>query len=281
MKSAAPGLIRSIAVTASDPYLETGTDLAIIFDTTDPVAMQNLLANQLHDVASRNGNLAISTAKLFFAAACGRQTARFVRTWGLVGNAIVVTNSQVQFQRLVDAQSGKSPTLAAAPEYIFFRDRYKLHETKQNSFLILTDATIRRWCGARWRIADSRRTRAAALLSELQANHFDAVVAGNAAGEALHSDLSVPGVGDLQLTSSGVMSSGYGTLEFMTPIAEMPLEKVTPQEAEMYKRWRDSYEQNWRWFFDPIAISFSVEKDKLAGDLSIMPLIAGTDYAAE
>src|SRR5262249_34359848 len=37
-------------------------------------------------------------------------------------------------------------------------------------------------------------------------------------------------------------------------------------------------ERNWRWAFDPIALRIGVAADKLSGDLTIMPLIAGTDY---
>ena len=36
---------------------------------------------------------------------------------------------------------------------------------------MITDATIRRWCGPEWRIGASRRTRAAAAIAELQARH--------------------------------------------------------------------------------------------------------------
>jgi hypothetical protein len=67
-------------------------------------------------------------------------------------------------------------------------------------------------------------------------------------------------------------------LEFMTPISEMPLDHVTKAEAEAYKRWRDGYQGNWRWAFDPIALRLGVEKKKLSADLSVMPLIWNTDY---
>ena len=40
----------------------------------------------------------------------------------------------------------------------------------------------------------------------------------------------------------------------MTPLAEIPLTKVTPGGRPSYGRWRDGYQQNWRWGFDPIAL---------------------------
>ena len=33
----------------------------------------------------------------------------------------------------------------------------------------------------------------------------------------------------------------------MTPLAEIPLAKVTPSEEEAYRWWRNAYERNWRW----------------------------------
>ena len=69
-----------------------------------------------------------------------------------------------------------------------------------------------------------------------------------------------------------------GTLEFQTPIVELPLSEVTQQEADDYKRWRDSYQTNWRWAFDPIALKFHADQHRLAADLTVMPLIAENTY---
>src|SRR5205823_562567 len=79
-----------------------------------------------------------------------------------VGDAVVATNSLAQLQRLADVQAG-GKAISAAQEYTFFRDRYRKGDAAESGFVVLTDATIRRWCSARWRIADSRRTLAAAV----------------------------------------------------------------------------------------------------------------------
>jgi len=274
-----PHMIKSVALTASDPYLRTGTDVAILFEPADPAALKALLIAQLQLAKSSAQQSAPTDDQSFFASAVApdRKLSCYMAA---LDNCIVVTNSVAQFRRIQDAQAGKSPSLTSAPEYIFFRNRYKFGEGDETAFLILTDATIRRWCGPEWRIADSRRTRAAAILSELQAECLGDLVAGNFTdNQTLHTDLSAPNLGELRLTRSGVVSAGYGSLSFMTPIREMRVTKVSQAEADSYQRWRDGYEQNWRWFFDPIAARLSVHRDKLAADLTIMPLIAGTDYA--
>ena len=72
-----------------------------------------------------------------------------------------------------------SSRLVDAPEYRFFRTRYPRGADGETALLILTDATIRRWCGPRWRIASSRRVRTAAALAEMQAANLAAIVAGS------------------------------------------------------------------------------------------------------
>jgi hypothetical protein len=94
----------------------------------------------------------------------------------------------------------------------------------------------------------------------------------------LATDYLVPDAGEFRLTRTGVSSATYGSLNFMTPISEIPLTKVTRAEADAYQRWRDNYQRNWRQVFDPIAVRFSVAPDRLGAELTVTPLIMGTDY---
>ena len=40
----------------------------------------------------------------------------------------------------------------------------------------------------------------------------------------------------------------------------------------------DGYQTNLRWAFDPIALRLSISNDRLASDVTVMPLIAGSEY---
>jgi hypothetical protein len=64
----------------------------------------------------------------------------------------------------------------------------------------------------------------------------------------------------------------------MTPIIELPIQKVTKAEADAYNQWRTQYQNNWRWAFDPIALRIGVNDQKLSADLTVMPLILGSGY---
>ncbi len=193
--------------------------------------------------------------------------------------AVIVANSKHQLSRLAEVLSGEEKSLAQLPEYKFFRIRYPCGDPSESALVFLSDATIRRWCGPRWRIADSRRTRARAVLAELQASQLESLVQHKVEPGPIHTDLPILDGGELRLASAGVVSSVYGTLDFMTPIGEMPLDEVTKEEADAYSQWRDGYQRNWNWAFDPIALRIGLGKEKLSADLTIMPLILNTEYS--
>jgi hypothetical protein len=267
-------LIASVAITGSDPYLPTGSDVAILFEPKNSAALQNVLLEQIK-VASPQAKSVHGTIQSISYE--GAESDRSVRSYvAQLGDTVVLTNSLSELARLAAVHDNKAPNLAAQPEYIFFRDRYRKEDPNESALLVLSDATIRRWCGPRWRIADSRRTCAAALLADLQAKWLDQLAGNNITAAAI--DHESVDLGAVSLTPSGVTSSVYGSLEMMTPISELSLDTVTPSEAAAYKRWRDSYQENWRQYFDPIALRLSIKQEKLAADITVMPLILGTDY---
>jgi hypothetical protein len=277
-----PRLISSVAITGSDPYLRGGSDVAILFAPKEQgEALKSLLIAQVNaarqftpaaiDVSGKIGSISFAGLRSPDRALCSYLAE-------LKDGTVVISNSEAQLARLAAVQDRKAEALSAAPEFIFFRDRYKLGDEDESALLVLSDATIRRWCSARWRIADSRRTRAAAVMADLNVRHFDALVGGKITPGEVYGEFPVPALDDLHMSAEGASSATYGSLRFLTPISEMKFDKVTVGEAEAYKRWKNSYETNWRGFFDPIAVRFSVSAKKVAADVTVMPLIAGTDY---
>lgn len=273
-----PQMIAEIAITGSDAYLRTGSDVAILLRTrTDAGLLEQWLRAKHASLAGGEGS-AVETRSgetggvpWFAVVSPSRDVCSYVAR--LESDLIVVTNSTVQLDRLTACAKGEIEPLAKSLEYRFLRDRYRLGADDETAFAMITDATIRRWCSPRWRIASARRIYAAAALSDLRASAIDPatdgvrITAGNLAGDA----------GEIIVGSSGVRSTRYGTLGFLTPIAELDFARVTPEEAEAYRNWRDGYENNWR-FFDPIAMRFSIRDDRLDADVTAIPLIVGTQY---
>jgi len=274
-----PKFVRSVALTGSDPFFPVGTDVAVLFESPQPAALENLLVARIalaavaKVVKPTNSEVAGLKYRAFLSP--DRAMSSYVAQ---LDGVVLVTNSPYQLSRLAETRKDKSKSIAALPEYIFFRSRYRLGDPQETALAFLSDSTIRRWCGPRWRIADSRRTRAWAVLAELQASQLDALVKKTVKPGPIHTDLPILEGGELTLTSAGVGSSTFGSLDFMTPIGEISLDEVTRAEADAYRAWREGYQRNWSWGFDPIALRISLDKQKVAVDMTVMPLILGTQY---
>jgi hypothetical protein len=173
-----PMVVSSVAITGSDPSLRMGSDVAILFETTNPALLQGLVSAR--HAAAMQENPAVQRREgevqgLRYTAAVSPD--RVISSYMAVHDKVVmITNSLPQLQRLAETRQGQRPALAASQEYRFFRDRYPRTDNDETAFLLLTDATIRRWCSAGWRIADSRRTRMAAALAELHMRALPALV---------------------------------------------------------------------------------------------------------
>ncbi len=275
-----PHVVKSVALTGSDPYYPLGTDVAVLFESPRPAALENLLLGKIALAAA-----GVKNAKPISGEIDGLKYRGFVTPDRSVSSyvaqldgAVVVTNSTYQLKQLAAVGRGETESIAALPEYKFFRIRYPLGAADETALVFLSDPTIRRWCGPRWRIADSRRTRARAIMADLQAAQLDPLVKNTVRPGPIHTEFPVLG-GELTLTESGVASSTYGTLEFMTPIGKIPLDEVSKAEADAYGRWRDGYQRNWSWAFDPIALKIGLGERRLTADMSVMPLIIRTEYA--
>lgn len=275
-----PHLIGTVALTGSDPYLFTGTDVAVLFETEQPAALEKVLLGRAALAAKDvTGSKPVSGKAEGLRYTGFRSPDRRVSCYiaRLVG-AVVVTNSPWQLMRLSAIAAGESDALAGLDEYKFFRQRYPRGEADETALCFLSDATIRRWSGPRWRIAASRRLREAAVMSELTADFLDDIVTGKLEPGPVETDLPLDAGDQLRLSEHGVVSANDGTLEFQTPIVEMVMDQVTKAESDAYKNWREGYQRNWRWAFDPIALRITANDEKLSADLTVMPLIFGSEY---
>ena len=148
-----------MAVTGSDPFFPTGTDVAVLFESPQPGALESLLLARIALAAAeakeRPSPSSGEVGGLTYHGFCSpdRSMSSYVAQ---LDGAVVVTNSLYQLERLAAVQQGKSKSIATLPEYTFFRIRYPLGDAEETALAFLSDATIRRWCGPRWRIADSR-----------------------------------------------------------------------------------------------------------------------------
>jgi hypothetical protein len=270
-------VVKSVAITGSDPYFRVGTDVALLFETDQPEVLKQLLWTQMQQSsqgAKEQGGKYGAVEYLGF-----RSEDRTISGYvAVLPGAVLLTNSPYQVERAAAVVAKTAAPLASLDEFKFFRDRYPLAADDETAFVFLSDATIRRWCGPQWRIASSRRARDVAVLADMQARYLTQLVRGEARPGPIHTDLTMVSGGELALATDGVRSPVYNTLGFQTPISELSLDKVTAEEAASYERWRTMYQRNWRWAFDPIGVKLTLNKQSLGADMTVMPLVAQSEY---
>jgi hypothetical protein len=272
-----PAIVASVAITGSDPYLPSGTDLAILFECKDAGALEKVLAMRHLEAKSQGARAVEGTAGATRYGGVRSDDRRISSYVARFGDAILVTNSPAQVERIAAAAEGRAVPLAKADEYVWFRDRYRRGDAEESALLVLTDATIRRWASPRSRIGDSRRVRALAAMTELHARNVDAIARGKVPeGPAAQTDL--PFSADFAWAPGGVRSATYGSPGFLTPVAELAIDRVTPSEKAAYERFRATFQDRWRNVFDPIALRLSIAPARLAADLTVMPLVVASDY---
>ncbi len=279
-RSVGGALIDEVAITGSDPYFPTGTDVAVLMQSKQSKVLFELIAAQIATAGQMRGALQSKEEIEGSTVVCWKTADRQMSSYIVqLPDAVVVSNSPEQMRQVLRAGAQKRSAMKDLDEYKFFRGRYPRKPDQNKAFVIITDAAIRRWCGPEWRIAAARRTRARAELADLTVEHMDSIVAGNVSGEkAISASTSLPSLGDLFLSSRGVRSARFGTLAFQTPIAEMALKSATQEEVRLYGNWRIDYQRRWRNVFDPIAIEVLVEDEDIHLDLSVIPLILDSSY---
>jgi len=270
-------LVKSVAITGSDFDLRLGSDVAVLLQSDDATALEALLrARQLAALSSTPCAVASSGDTGHIAWSAVRSPDRTLCSYvATSGDVVLVTNSPAQLERLEAVRDGTSATLASQPEYTFFRQRHVRGDAGESALLVLTDATIRRLGGPRWRILQSRRTRALALLAEQAAVAIDASAAMPPAATTATTAPAGPVTAAI---ASEPSLAAYGTLAFLTPIAELPFLSATPAESEAYANFRTDYQKGWRRYFDPAAVRLSLGPTTLSADLTVMPLLIESDY---
>ena len=271
--------VESVALTGSDTYLRTGSDVAVLFQGNRTAVLSMMRAKveaAAQDWAVEAVELDMVGTSVLSAVSGGRELSVYLAA---TDSAVIVANSAVQMRRLLETAAGTHASLDSLHEYQWFRNRYPLAkgEGAEDAFAVVSDAAIRRWASPHWRIATSRRTKAAAVLGDADAWRLGHGMGIFAEDEA-RGEIGVLGGGSISYESGFAMDETYGRLSFLTPIAELEIGRVSEAEKAGYESWRRNYERAWTASFDPIAIQLDVAEETLDLDVTLVPLVVRTDY---
>jgi hypothetical protein len=292
-KALGPVLVKSMAITGSDPYLREGSDVAVIFEVAD----RNLFlgaadlfvreARQVHGGDLREGKDEYRKVTIERFVTPLREVSLYR---AVVDDFVIYANSPAGIRRIIDTRQGLTASLADSADFRYMRTVFPLNDKDEEGFFFLSDAFIRRLVGPASRIKERRRLEALTSLQMLtNAALFHAwetrkLPADNAAAlaaaglkpvdVAVRDDKGLRWDAKRQLAISDV----FNTIHFATPLIELPIDKITAQEEQEYNWFRDQYMRLWTGYFDPIALRLSLDSKRVHVQTHILPVAGNSVY---
>ncbi|MDV6029976.1 MAG: hypothetical protein F9B45_07685 [Phycisphaera sp. RhM] len=268
------GLTSEMALFAPDLFFIDGTDVTIVARLRQPQLLRSLLG-------------------LLGASDLGTESVMELPTQSggpaylaLRDDLLFASTHRGELQQAIDlhARDG-ADSLGASAEFRYMLTQLPVNE-ETRLYAYLSDPFVRRLVGPRMKIGQRRRVMAKAKMEALTAQVMLARLDGDANIDSLpalvdsgHLPQGWQGE-DMTVDANGlVRSEHYDSLPRMRTLPEVPLDKVTPAEAEAYRRYVENYSRYWRRFFDPIAVRLDdVGRDQLELSTFILPLVDNSIY---
>ncbi len=267
------GEVLEAAIVAPDLFFLDGTDLSILLRVKRP----DKIAGRMKDLGVTDLAPAGITEKRL--AGGGRAY------WARWGDLLAVSSSRVELEAIGALRAAPVGSLGRSAEFRSMLTRLPLKK-ETRALLYFSDPFIRRLVGPAVKIGQLRRLRARNDMIRIVAGALLARLDGRREQPDLEqlSKLGYipPGLaaGSYRLGEDfAVTSPVWGTPAEMTPIAAVPLAKVTAAEQQAYGTYLDQYTRYWRQYFDPVAMRLDELPD---GDLEletfILPLLDSQIY---
>ena len=207
------------------------------------------------------------------------------------GEFVVYANSPAGVRRVLDARAGRIKPLAESLDYQYMRTVFRHSDAAEDGFAFFSDAFIRQLVGPASKIKEKRRLEGLAGL-HMASNSVlwhawdtgrmpaDLTAALNHAG-ITHSDLTTLDQSSVSWSADRptAISDRHNTAHFATPLIELPIDRVTKQEEQQYRQFRDEYLRLWREFFDPVGVRVGLKNGTIKLETYILPLIRDRQYA--
>jgi hypothetical protein len=292
-KELAPAAVRGVALTGSDPYLREGSDVAVIVHCADKAAVLAAVKPFVTQAEKEFGRR-LDEGKEFY-----RDVAveRFVTPRREVtlyraafGDFLVFANSPVGVRRIIDAHLGKHKALADSLDFRYMRTVFGPEDEQEDGFAFLSDPFIRRLVGPASQIKRKRRFEA---LTSLYMATNGALFTGWETGKLPEDRKVLLASSSLKLAEiylpegkevnwdagdRRAVSEVYNTLDFSTPLIELPIDRITAMEDREYQQFRAQYMNLWSRYFDPVGIRVALTDKQVRMETYILPLIKSSAY---
>ncbi len=293
-KTLGPFVVRSMAITGNDPYLREGSDLAILFHTVSKKLFLSAVDQFIQEARQEFGK-DLKETTYGCKGVTVEQFTTPLREVSLhrttLDDIVIYANSEAGMRRILSAHKGDIRSLGDSLDFQYMRTVMRLEDKLEDGFLFLSDAFIRQLVGPESKIKERRRIEALTSLAmvtngalfhawetgKLPADHAALLKGAHLRPE----ELEIPdGKGIVWNAERRLaVSDVYNTQLFATPLVELPIDMITPNEEREYTQFRDQYMGLWRQFFDPVGIRLQLTDQRVRLETYILPLINSGQYS--
>ncbi|OYP36366.1 hypothetical protein [Rhodopirellula sp. MGV] len=268
------GMASELSIYTPDLFFIDGTDVTVIARLRQPQLLHRMLSILVIADVTGGGVVEIP--------ASGERNAYV----SLQDDLLMISTNRQELELAIDLRERDGVgSLGASDEFRYMLGQLPVDE-KTRLYAYLSDPFVRRLVGPEAKIGQRRRVLEKAKLEAITAYRLKAKLDGLSEGETtqilqqrgyLPSDLNDTTV---SIQPNGlVRSERYGTLPNMRSLPEVPLKKVTREEAQQYDRYRENYSRYWSRYFDPIAVRLNdVGPGELELSTFILPLVDNSIY---
>ncbi len=295
-----PTVVHDVAIIGLDHYMRDGAAMGILFHANNNVLLKNNLSGQRQDAKSHHPDAVEETVRIagHDVSYIHTPNGRLRSYYAIDGDFHLVANSRHLIERFYDAGAGKNP-LAASAE---FQDCRKAMPLSRNDtiFLFAPAAFFQNLASPHYRVELDRRLRSIGEMRALTIARLAAKAEGRDAStidDLVAAELLPTGFGHrtdgsqlVQTTEpspsgrgqgEGALVSFHDSLRgdpgWMTPIPDMPVDRITPAEsrrlAEFEQNLQDSVGQ-----FAPVCAAIKRTQspaqkdwDRITADVRIAP----------
>ncbi len=287
-------LVKGVAMTGSDLQLREGSDVTTIFHVGNPKLFL-ASAEPWLDAARKEFGDKLKAGKDEYLGVTVESYVSPLREISLhrttFDDFVIYSNSPVAIRRVIDTAKGKAKSLAESPDFQYLRMVFPHTAAEEDGFVFTSDAFLRRLASPAVKIKQKRRLEAltslhlatnAALFSAWETGKLPADDKTLLAASGLKAeDLDVPDGKAVTWDAERklAVSEVYGTLQFSTPLLELPIDKVTADEERDYGRFRREQSLSWGRYTSPAGMRVSLQEKVIRAEALIQPLAPDSAYA--
>ena len=281
-------ILSEAAITGNDLLLRDGADLTLILKPRERNALE-IFENMSLALLKREGGL--KREKINYRE---KEIERIYtpdgrinsyRVW--LGDYRIYSNLLEGIKRIIDVYEGNLNSLAKSGDFQYMRSVFPQDENKEDVFIYLSEAFIRKIISPQYRIANRRRI---ICKTHLQMISYAYLMAKIDEGKEMNLPelvkegyiekeyLVCPDGGEYQIKEGVPQCSIHGSIRYPEPILGINIDQITAREAEEYREFKENYSRYWRTYFDPIGITLSLKNNKLTVQTYIFPLIENSIY---